>query len=94
MLVYHYSPDTGAYLNIATDADPDPMEPGRFLIPANATEKVPPFTATGQWALFRDDDWVVEKKPEPPVIGKNITLAPESGLYWNVSIKRALKGGL
>jgi hypothetical protein len=94
MIIYHYHPDTGKYLHITTEADEDPLEPGRYLIPANATDKTPPYSSDTQQTVFRDGNWVVEKRPPAPVIKKNITLAPEGGLFHNVSIKRALKGGV
>ena len=49
--VYHYDPDTGEYLG--TDAAlPDPMEAGRFLLPAQATFTAPPQTTAGRVAVF------------------------------------------
>lgn len=92
--VYHYKADTGEYLHIVTDADEDPMEPGRYLVPANSTTKIPPFSSDTQWTVFRDGDWVVEPKPKPDALQTNVKLAPQLGLFHNVSIMRALKGGV
>lgn len=95
MIVYHYDPDTGIYLNTSSDADPDPLEPGKWLIPANATPKVPPnitdFKTKRQ--VFRDDAWTVETIPLPPAIHANYEKAP-AGLWPRMSIIEALKGGV
>ncbi|KLN54741.1 hypothetical protein [Variovorax paradoxus] len=47
------------------DAEPSPLEPGKFLISAFATEIAPPVFTAGQMAYFRDDAWVVEDLPAP-----------------------------
>ena len=49
--VYHYSFETGEYLGTAP-ALPDPMEAGRFLLPAQATFTAPPQTNAGRVAVF------------------------------------------
>jgi hypothetical protein len=94
MFIYHYHPETGEYLHITTEADEDPLEPGRFVIPAHATDKTPPYSSQEQWTVFRDGGWVVEDKPRPPAIDNQLKRAPVGGLFHDVSIKRALKGGV
>ena len=95
MIVYNYHPDTGAYLNTSTPADPDPLQPGEWLIPANATPLVPPNVgdAKTRQAVFRDGAWSVETIPVPPAIHANYEQAP-GGLWPRMSIKEALKGGV
>lgn len=95
MIVYNYDPVTFVYLDTASEADPDPLEPGRFLIPANATTKVPPpiTSRERQRQVFRDDAWVVEAIPVPPAIHGNYEKAP-TGLFKRMSITEALKGGV
>lgn len=95
MLVYHYDPETLAYANFSSEADEDPVERGRFLLPAHSTPKVPPSPPNPkkQWAVFRENEWVVEDIPVEPALQKNIAEAPE-GLWPRTSIKEALKGGV
>jgi hypothetical protein len=46
------------------DAQPSPAEVGVFLLPANATFKVPPaFNPVNQTAVFDDVNWAVIQKP-------------------------------
>jgi len=96
MIVYHYDPDTRVYTNTSSEADEDPMEPGRFLIPANATTEVPPFVGDPKkkHAVYRDGAWTVELIPVPPALAGNLKAAPEVGMWPRLSIKEALKGGV
>ena len=45
------------------DADPSPLEPGKYLIPANATKIAPPECENGQIQIFDGTFWsVIEDK--------------------------------
>lgn len=62
-VIYAYSPVNGRLLGEAV-ADPSPLEPGVWLIPANSTDKPPPATvAAGHIAFFKNQNWVVEADP-------------------------------
>lgn len=50
MQIYHYSHATGEYLR-TSDARPDPLDTGRYLIPANATDQAP--TTPGEHEAVR-----------------------------------------
>lgn len=63
MNIYHYN--SAGFLVGASEADESPLEPGVFLIPAMATETVPPNVAEGMRVRFDGDAWVVESNPEP-----------------------------
>jgi hypothetical protein len=49
--VYNYDPLTFELIDSA-DADPDPLTPGEFLIPANATTVAPPVARAFEAAVF------------------------------------------
>lgn len=55
--VYHYDESTGEYLGDGI-ARPDPMEPGRWLIPAWATTVEPPEPQEGRVRCFDGTAWV------------------------------------
>lgn len=57
MDIYNYHPVTGEYLGQSV-ADPNPEEPGNFLIPAFATKAQPPKTIEREIAVFVDNKWV------------------------------------
>lgn len=56
MDVYNYDPSTGAYTTTEA-ARPDPLVPGRVLIPANATTVTPPTPGANQVAVFKSGAW-------------------------------------
>ncbi|MDP2786594.1 MAG: hypothetical protein Q8O79_00745 [Pseudomonadota bacterium] len=65
MDIYHYHPVTGIHLG-TSQADESPREEGEFLIPAHATESVPPVVSNGQQAVWIDGIWQLEDIPVPP----------------------------
>lgn len=62
MEIHHYHQETGAYVGSGT-ADSDPMEPGRWLIPANATTEAPLIPAAHQFAAWNGSAWELRDKP-------------------------------
>jgi hypothetical protein len=66
MRVYHFDADTGVFTGHSSEADASPLEPGVFLIPAHATDRVPPPLSMGEQARFADENWLREKIPPPP----------------------------
>ena len=58
MRIYNYDPETGEYLGDGL-ADESPLEPGVYLMPANATSKLVPTLKPGEAAIFADDNWRV-----------------------------------
>lgn len=55
MLVYNYDKRTGLYIG-SSEADPSPLEPGKYLIPAQATKKVPPTPANENDLIIWDSE--------------------------------------
>jgi len=67
MRVYHFDAENRVYTGHSSEADASPLEPGVFLIPAHATDKVPPKIPEGQQAhLDGHGKWVLELIPPPP----------------------------
>lgn len=64
LIVYSYSPVTGEYVGY-DEAYPDPMEPGSFLIPANATQVQPPIVDESSVAVWNGTEWTLEPIPVP-----------------------------
>ena len=56
--IYNYDPLTGIFISEAI-ADESPLEPGVFLLPANATELKPP----SQKHIWRDGRWIIAPVP-------------------------------
>ena len=58
MRIYNYDSATGEYLG-AIEADESPLEPGVYLVPANATVKPAPALKPGEAAIYGGDKWRV-----------------------------------
>jgi hypothetical protein len=64
MNIYHYHPETGALLGEGT-ADPSPLEPGKWLVPAHATAIEPLRTNATEQAVWVNNNWQVQPIPKP-----------------------------
>lgn len=56
MKIYHYDQHTGEYMGDG-EAAADPLEPGRWLIPAWATTIAPPEAVEGKVRYFDGLEW-------------------------------------
>lgn len=56
MDIYHYHPVTKEYLGAGV-ADPSPLEPGVWLIPAQAVTIAPPAATPGHAVVFENGAW-------------------------------------
>ena len=63
MKVYNYT-DDGIYIGCGT-AQPSPLEPGKFLIPRNATPVEPPSFNSNKQAFWNGITWEVQDVPQP-----------------------------
>jgi hypothetical protein len=55
--VHHYHHETGELLG-RSPANPSPREPGVWLTPAHATQKIPPYAHPAHVLVFRDGGWL------------------------------------
>jgi hypothetical protein len=69
MKIYNYHPET---LNFVGESMPDknPLEPGKYLIPAHATTTAPPEPQTGKVIKFIAGNWEFHDIPAPPAAAK------------------------
>lgn len=67
MKIFNY--DEAGRFTVESEADPDPLQPGDWLLPARSTLKQPPTTSVGEYAAFdqQADAWVVKQIPKPDV---------------------------
>lgn len=86
MIIYNYDGVNHAYLN-SSEADPDPLNPGNFLIPANATEVAPPEAPAGQTPVWQDDHWelVASDSLAPPELMPTPVIADQ--VQWNAILE-------
>ncbi|MDY7807764.1 tail fiber assembly protein [Burkholderia stagnalis] len=59
MKIYNYDFKTGAFTG-AGEPDPDPMSPGRWLIPAFASIKKPPKPGDREWPFWINGAWTMK----------------------------------
>lgn len=59
MIVYQYDEKTGIYAG-KMQAQESPREPGKYLIPANGTDLLPPALKENECAVFKSGTWVIK----------------------------------
>ena len=62
MNVYNYAKETGVYISTEPAVE-SPLEPGVYLVPANATTTPVPLAPAGQQAIWKDGAWTVTLIP-------------------------------
>ncbi|MEF2146635.1 MAG: hypothetical protein V3573_14410 [Desulfovibrionaceae bacterium] len=62
MQIYYYHRATGEFLGVGK-ADPSPLEPGAFLIPANATTTPAPMPVNGKVRVWGNGVWTYQNVP-------------------------------
>ncbi|AEC52964.1 tail fiber assembly-like protein [Synechococcus phage S-CRM01] len=75
MKIYNYDPISGIYTGESL-ADESPLEPGVFLIPANATKVKPPNATQNRQVVWKNNRWRVEQKPVSVPLPSAPTPAP------------------
>lgn len=67
MLAYHY--DRAGLYQGSTEADPSPLEPGVYLLPARTTTVAPPAEVPeGRWPRWNGVAWELVNKPQAPAV--------------------------
>jgi len=97
MKIFHYHPETGVFLGEGT-ADPSPLEPGQWLVPAHATTATPPTAQEGEQTLWVNGTWQVQPIPEPePEPGPEPDLPPPTPSYttfWDALLASTVYGSI
>ncbi|BBD08447.1 phage tail assembly chaperone [Desulfovibrio ferrophilus] len=75
MQIFNYHPVTGEYLGNGI-ARPDPLEEGRFLIPAHATEVAPPEAGERQASVWADQAWSLMEDHRGEIYYSTVTGEP------------------
>lgn len=65
MKIHHYNSETLEFI-AEGNADADPLEAGRFLIPAHSTNTPPPIAKAGKTRHFAAGAWEYRDIPIPP----------------------------
>ncbi len=94
MKIYNYHPETFEYLG-ESFADPNPLEPGNWLIPASSATFPPPEPIEGKNRYFENGSWVYkDPPPEPKPYEIQLTYAdkrkfayPDFGEYLDAIVK-------
>jgi hypothetical protein len=93
MKIVHQTADDGLYLG-PVEADPSPMEPGVWLIPAGCVEAAPPPTAPGERARWTGAAWTVEPVPAPDPTPRHADEARAALARSDVTVLRCVEAGL
>lgn len=86
MRVFNYNPATKEYID-SNDADESPLEPGVFLLPANATfTSIPAEIPVNYSCVWAEDHWELQEKNASN--NSNDMATPIEDLWMQLRIKR------
>lgn len=72
--IYNYDKITKQFIGMSF-ADNNPLVPGTYLIPANATVDQPPITDNKHIAVYTNNTWVITKLPFDWFFNSRLALA-------------------
>jgi hypothetical protein len=85
MNTYNYDSETKKYINFEPLL-PNPLEKGKWLIPANSTQIAPPSFNEDQEAFWNGSSWIIKDKPKQP--DTQTDPEEEKELTWGIAKKR------
>jgi hypothetical protein len=72
MLIHHYNEASGAYLG-TSEAIESPLEPGVWLVPAQATTTAPPASVNPFSQAWNGEGWQLAPEPESDAPSEVVT---------------------
>jgi hypothetical protein len=93
MIVYSYHPITKIYVG-SEQADPSPLELGKWLIPANSTPKKLIDPRPGYHRIWKGTEWgyrLIEPEPEPVGSEPVVTTTEEQIVSIQTTAKKLLR---
>ena len=96
MKIFHYHPETGVLLGEGV-ADPSPLEPGEWLVPAHATATTPLIAVDGEQAVWANGAWQIQPIPEPQPELETASPPPPGPSYiifWDALLASTVYGSI
>ena len=98
MKIFHYHPETGALLGEGT-ADPSPLEPGKWLVPAHATAIEPLHPNNDEQVIWVNNNWQLRPIPEPeppsePEPTEPLPPPPSYTAFWDALLASTVYGSI
>jgi hypothetical protein len=83
MNAYNYDAETKKYIN-SEPLQPNPLEKGKWLVPANSTQIAPPLFNEEQEAFWNGSSWDIKDKPKV----QETQINPEGEFTWVIAKER------
>jgi hypothetical protein len=98
MKIFHYHPETGALLGEGK-ADPSPLEPGKWLVPAHATAIEPLHPNNDEQVIWVNNNWQLRPIPEPeppsePEPTEPLPPPPSYIAFWDALLASTVYGSI
>ena len=98
MKVFHFHPETGVFLGEG-NADPSPLEPGKWLLPAHATAIEPLLPNNNEQVIWVNNNWQLRPIPEPeppsePEPTEPLPPFPSYTTFWDALLASTVYGSI